>query len=387
MRRGWELAIHHLTPEEFPRTCLILNEGIEQGIAPGMVAGFWTAREPDRVRLRASGVRRTHSTLALPMTVETVFDLASVSKVFATATLAALFVERGWISWETPVCAVLPSFEYPEIRIRHLLAHTSGLPAWVPLFEKIRAHFSRRPVESFSVSSRQRLMRNLVFTISPEKPAGERAVYSDIGFIVLGFLLEEIAGSALDRAVANFLWKPMGLNSAFYNRITTSPSRDVRHEVAATEDCPWRGGILQGQVHDDNCWSMGGYAGHAGAFANAKDVLGFAAGLMSGFLSKEVMAAVWERVERPLGCERTLGWDTPSGPEPSAGKFFSERSVGHLGFTGTSLWIDPQAELAVTLLTNRVHPSRENTKIKAFRPRFHDAIRQDIDSLPSSKRH
>ena len=385
MRHGYELALDHLTPELFPRTCLILNEGIEQGVAPGMVAGFWSAREPNKVLLRAAGVRRLNP--ALPMEVDTVFDLASLSKVFATSTLTAKFVERGWLSWETPVRRLLPEFRYSDVSIRHLLSHSSGLPAWAPFFEQIRNHFVGQKIEQVPIHLRQRLMRELVFSASLERAVGERSVYSDLGFMVLGFALEEVAGSALDQAVEHYIWRPMGLNSAFFNRVTSRSVRKALESVAATEDCPWRGGVLQGQVHDDNCWSMGGYGGHAGAFADARDVLGFGAGLFGGFLSREILSDVWTKVERPLLSDRTLGWDTPSGAMPAAGRFFSERSVGHLGFTGTSLWIDPEAEVAVTLLTNRVHPSRENTKIKAFRPRFHDAIRQDIDSVLSRGRH
>jgi CubicO group peptidase (beta-lactamase class C family) len=123
---------------------------------------------------------------------------------------------------------------------------------------------------------------------------------------------------------------------------------------------------------------MGGYGGHAGAFGTIRDVLHFARGLMTGFLSSPVLDAAWTRVQNPPGCDRTLGWDTPSGPTSSAGGHFSEQSVGHLGFTGTSLWIDPKAQLAVVLLSNRVHPSRDNLKIRTFRPQFHDAIRMDL---------
>ena len=136
--------------------------------------------------------------------------------------------------------------------------------------------------------------------------------------------------------------------------------------------------MLQGQVHDDNCWAMGGYAGHAGVFGCAEDVLRFAARLLGGFFPKEILGALWTRVALPVGCERTLGWDTPSGLLSSAGKKASARMVGHLGFTGTSLWIDPVEGWAVTLLSNRVHPSRDNQKIRSFRPVFHDTLAEEL---------
>lgn len=170
----------------------------------------------------------------------------------------------------------------------------------------------------------------------------------------------------------------MGVQDAFYARVDRSVEKGRLDLVAATEESVWRGGVLQGQVHDDNCWAMGGYGGHAGAFGSVQDVLHFSKMLMGGFLSRETLNVTWTRVSRPLGCERTLGWDTPS-VGSSAGQCFSKNSVGHLGYTGTSLWIDLDAELAVCLLTNRVHPIRENEKIKTFRPRFHDAIRIDFE--------
>jgi CubicO group peptidase (beta-lactamase class C family) len=170
----------------------------------------------------------------------------------------------------------------------------------------------------------------------------------------------------------------MGLPGAEFRRVTRGVEESRIEEAAATENCPWRGGVLQGQVHDDNCWAMGGYAGHAGAFGAVRDVPQFSAELSTRFLSRETLQAAWTRVSEPPGCERTLGWDTPSGQDPAASSLFSPRSVGHLGFTGTSLWIDPDAGLAAALLSNRVHPSRENAGIKPFRARFHRALREDL---------
>jgi CubicO group peptidase (beta-lactamase class C family) len=225
-------------------------------------------------------------------------------------------------------------------------------------------------------------MRELVLAARPEVPPDTRTVYSDLSFLILGFVLEEILQLPLDEAVQRFVWKPMRLK-AFFKRTDRSIDLGRLPDVAATENSQWRGGVLQGQVHDDNCWAMGGYGGHAGAFGTVEDVLRFARALAAGFLSPTTLKAQWTRVPQPPGCERTLGWDTPSqqGGEPSASTAFSPLSVGHLGFTGTSLWIDPPAGVAVALLTNRVHPSRENILIRGFRPRFHQLIRQNFLSI------
>lgn len=382
-----------LDPLEFGSVWELMREGVSQGVAPGMVAGLWRAEAPDTIQVAAVGKRRIfpHELPALPMLPETPFDLASLTKIMGTATLAATLVDRRWISWDTPLAAILPQANWAGVELRHLLSHTGGFIAWAPLWERLRDHFGDMPLYHVPVEERQRAVRELVFKLAPEHKPGVEARYSDIGFLLLGFALEEVTGLPLDEAVKRFVWEPMGLETAFFRHVSDEPVRGRRESIAATEESPWRGGLLQGQVHDDNCWAMGGYAGHAGAFGTVRDVLQFARALypsypsrwstgVGGFLSRETLRAVWTPVTQPWGCSRTLGWDTPSGEESSAGRGFSPGSVGHLGFTGTSLWIDPEAGLAVALLTNRVHPTRENALIRAFRPKFHDALRSSLNS-------
>jgi CubicO group peptidase (beta-lactamase class C family) len=372
-----------MDPRRFATALEAMRAGVAEGVAPGMVAGLWDVREPGAIHVAAAGKRRVFPPQlpALPMLPETVFDLASLTKIMATATLAATLVDRRWISWNTPLGAILPQANHPGVELRHLMSHTAGFIAWEPLWERMRAKFGDVPLPHIPVAERQRAMREIVLALKPEVAPDERALYSDIDFLLLGFALEEVAGLPLDGAVRRFVWEPMGLETAFFAHVDDDPVRGRREDVAATEESAWRGGMLQGQVHDDNCWSMGGYAGHAGAFGTVRDVLQFARALypglsgQAGFLSKETLHAVWTRVPLPPGCSRTLGWDTPSGDEPSAGRYFSKKSVGHLGYTGTSLWIDPEAGLAVALLTNRVHPTRDNNLIRAFRSKFHDALR------------
>jgi CubicO group peptidase (beta-lactamase class C family) len=364
----------------FPRTLRVVHEGVKEGVFPG--AAFGARIRDHGTWIGALGARRKfpESLPTLAMEAGTVFDLASLTKVMGTASLAATLVERGWISWETPVRAVIPEFPYGEIRLEHLLSHTAGYAAWAPFWQELRDLFgSKRPLEAIPVRARQQAVRERVLACAPEAPPGERALYSDISFLVLGFVLEKVVDQPLDRAIDALVWRRMGLKDTRFRRVTRSAAVSRDEQVAATELDTWRGPLLQGQVHDDNCWAMGGYGGHAGAFGPAADVLRFAGAWMQGrFVGDEVRAQAWARMGRPAGCERTRGWDTPSGESSSAGRYFSAASVGHLGFTGTSLWIDPPAGIAVTLLTNRVHPTRENNAIRAFRPRFHDAIREDI---------
>lgn len=364
---------------DFARARERLDLATRDGSIPGGVIGVWDASMPDRIRVAAAGKRRIHprELPALEMVPETVFDLASLTKVMGTATLAATLVDRRWIAWDTPLAAILPQAARRPgatrgelIEVRHLLSHTAGYVAWEPLWERMRERFAGRELFRVSVAERQRAMRERVLAIAPEVRPGERAVYSDISFLLLGFALEEVTGMPLDGAVRRFVWDPMGLETAYYRHVTSDVASARRDEVAATEDCPWRGGVLQGQVHDDNCWSMGGYAGHAGAFGTVRDVLQFARAIYPGvgdFLSREALRAAWTRAPAPADCSRTLGWDTPSGDQPSAGPYCSSQTVGHLGFTGTSLWIDPERGRAVTILTNRVHPTRENNAIRELR--------------------
>jgi len=376
-----KLKMLELSESQFPRTSRAIQEALKEGVAPGFVAGIWQKSEPDVIRVAAAGNRRIIPT-ELPMAPDTVFDLASVSKVFATGALAAVLVDRGWLTWDAPVRAFFPEYEHANIQVRHLLAHTSGLPAWDPIWEKLQKGFKvflEKPIYSIDIEKRQGMARDIVFAIEPEVAVETRALYSDLSFIILGFILEKITQMPLDRAVSKFVWEPMGILGAYYRRVNRSLLDSIDDSVAATEQCFWRGGILQGQVHDDNCLAMGGYAGHAGAFGTVRDVLHFSKKLMERFLTPSTLKAIWTRVGNPHGCDRTLGWDTPSGENPSSSRRFSTYSVGHLGYTGTSLWIDPDVGLAVSLLSNRVHPSRENIKIRAFRPRFHEAIRLDLN--------
>ncbi len=372
-----------LNPVSFQKTRQLLQDLVTEGVAPGGVVGVWRASDPGVMLLQAEGHRRIRPS-EQSLEVDTVFDIASVTKVFATASLAATLVERRWIRWESPLAAYLPEYPYKDIKLRDLLSHTAGLPAWAPLWQSLRERLHATDggeIARIPVLARQREMRRLIEAIVPEAQPGERMVYSDICFLLLGFALEEASGMPFEDAVRRLVWEPMGIRGAFFRKVSLGVIEGQNPDVAATEDCPWRGGVLQGQVHDDNCWAMGGVAGHAGAFARAEDLLRFGASWLSHFYSDETRRDAWSRVLSPAGCSRTLGWDTPSGEETSAGRYFSKDSVGHLGFTGTSLWIDPVRGWVVTLLTNRVHFGRENQKIRGFRHRFHTQLAEELLKL------
>jgi CubicO group peptidase (beta-lactamase class C family) len=304
------------------------------------------------------------------VSADTIYDLASVSKVVATTTMAMILYERGELDLEMPVVAVLSEFagEDPrrdEITIHMLLAHSSGLPAYIKLFQQ-----TRTPDELLQAALRVEL------TAEP----GSRAEYSDIGFIILGEALSRIAGESLDRFCQHHIFGPLGMAHSAFN--PPPPSRPLIPPTV--DDTEFRHRVVQGEVHDENASVLGGVGGHAGVFAPASDVARLAHCMLSGgapILRPETVALFTRRELNPPGTSRALGWDTPSSPSQS-GRYFSPVVFGHLGYTGTSLWIDPTRALSVTLLTNRTWPDNKNQAIKEVRPRFHDAV---IDCLEAQR--
>ena len=306
------------------------------------------------------------------MVPETVFDLASLTKVVATTTAAMILFERRRLDLEAPVAETLPEFvvlspphqkaRREAVTVRMLLAHSSGLPAYERLYE--------------FAENRKDLLRAAITTRLTADP-GTRAEYSDIGFILLGEVLERIAGEPLDQFAQREVFDPLGLRRTWF-----VPPLDLRPQLPPTEhDRSFRKRVIQGEVNDENAWVMGGVSGHAGMFASATDVALFAQCMLKGgapLVKPETVALFTRRQEEPHGTSRALGWDTPSHPS-SSGQRFSPSSFGHLGFTGTSLWIDPKRQLSVTLLTNRTWPDRSTQKIREVRPVLHDAIVEAIE--------
>ncbi len=292
----------------------------------------------------------------------TLFDLASLTKVVATTAMAMILYERGLLDLEAAVAAIVPEFSSGDSRreqvtLRMLLAHSSGLPAYEKLFQ--RAH------------TRGALLQ-AAFTTGLTADPGTRAEYSDIGFVILGVALERIADEALDVFCQREVFGPLGMM-----RTTFNPGAALKDAVPPTaDDRTFRHRIIQGEVQDENASVLGGFAGHAGLFSTADDLALFAHSMVNGgypIVRRETIELFTRREPTPSGTSRALGWDTPSAPSQS-GKYFSPRSFGHLGYTGTSLWIDAERQISVTLLTNRTWPDCQNQAIKQVRPAFHDAV-------------
>jgi CubicO group peptidase (beta-lactamase class C family) len=369
-------------------------EGAPSLSRPSRQGGDFDVRDSDVSRF---DVR--HSDVSHEVKPSTLFDLASLTKVIATTTMAAILYERGLLEPETPVAGVVPEFlldssgqpdpRRRDVTLRMLLAHSSGLPAYEKLFLKAK--------------SRDELLL-AAFTTPLSADPGSHAEYSDIGFILLGAALERIAGERLDLFCQREIFGPLAMAHTTFNppqetraqipptadereensRGAGAPAREMRTELAPGASplvrSTFRNKIIQGEVQDENAFILGGVAPHAGLFSTADDLARFAHAMLRGggpVLRPETVALFTRRQAAPSGTSRALGWDTPSGASQS-GKYFGPRSFGHLGYTGTSLWIDPDRDLSITLLTNRTWPDCANHAIKQVRPRFHDAI---IDAL------
>jgi CubicO group peptidase (beta-lactamase class C family) len=301
---------------------------------------------------------------------DTVFDLASITKVVATTAAAMLLVDRGKLDLDARLGDIMPGFVIgmapgsgkQRVTLRMLLAHTSGLPAYETLFR--------------NCDTPEPLLRATLKLPLEAKP-DTRTEYSDFGFILLGKAIEILAYKRLDVFCAREIFEPLGLRSTRFR-----PQPESRLLIPPTEDdTAFRGRVIQGEVQDENCYVLGGVAGHAGVFSNVRDVLGFAQCILGrGRTADEQQLFRPETVEMFAQREgpdaaraRALGWDVPTAGS-SSGRYFGPRSLGHLGYSGCSLWMDPDQELAVALLTNRTWPDRSNQAIRQVRPAFHDAV-------------
>ncbi|MGH7561711.1 MAG: serine hydrolase domain-containing protein [Gemmatimonadales bacterium] len=322
----------------------LLDSAVSAGAAPG---GVVAVSHRGRHFLHATG-RLALDDPARP-DGRTLYDLASLTKVVATTTLTMLAVNDGRLELDRPAAAYVPVFRGPgkeAVTVRHLLTHSSGLPADRPLWRQ---------------ASDARAALALVTGSRLDTVPGTRMVYSDLGAIVLGLAVERALGGRLDRLARTRIFVPLGMRNTRFR-----PPASLHHRVAATEyDTAWRKRIVRGEVHDEKAAFLGGVAGHAGLFGSAQDLLAFGEWMLDAVGRSDALGATAREFTRRQGLvpgsSRALGWDTPS-PGSSAGTRLHRSSFGHTGFTGTSIWIDPTRDLVVVLLTNRVHPTRANTR-------------------------
>ena len=359
---------------QFTAARAVLEKAVAERAFPG--AAYGVLHRGSIVALDSVG-RFTYEPNSHAVGPDTVFDLASVSKVLATTAAAMILVDRGKLDLDTRLGDILPGFVIgmapgsgkERVTLRMLLAHTSGLPAYETLFR--------------NCDTPEALLRATLKLPLEAKP-GTRTEYSDFGFILLGKATEILSYKRLDVFCTREIFEPLGLTATRFR-----PQQESRPLIPPTEeDLTFRGRVIQGEVQDENCYVLGGVAGHAGLFSNVRDVLGFAQCILAQgrtrdrrqLFQPETLDLFAQREESSDGTARALGWDVPTAGS-SSGRYFGPRSLGHLGYSGCSLWIDPDQELAVALLTNRTWPDRSSQAIKQVRPVFHDAV---IEALRGS---
>lgn len=371
-------------PEGLDAVARLLDKSVADGAFPGGVIAV--GHEGKLAMLHPFG-HLSYDRNAPRVAVDTIYDLASLTKVIATTTMAMILVDQGRLDLDATVVSYLPRFaDVPganapgqgmgkdKVTVRQLLTHSAGLAASAPLYKEIKgkqAYLER--IESMPLA------------YAP----GTETRYSDLGVILLGEILERVAGVPLDVFVRDQVFEPLGMRETrFFPQL---PAPDLLARIAPTEQDPWRGRIVRGEVHDENAYALGGVAPHAGLFSTAGDLARFAQMLLYGgvfegrrIVSRETVESFTRRADLVPDSSRALGWDTKSPTGSSAGHLFSARAYGHTGFTGTSIWIDPERDLFVILLTNRVHPTRENNQIRAVRPAVADAV---VEALATPDRN
>jgi len=356
----------------------VLNDAIHAHTFPGCAFGVLRGGEAGgEVLLEDALGHFTYEEDSPAVTPGTLYDIASLTKVVATTAAAMLLVQRGQLDLEIPLGELLPGFvigrgpgtHAHHVKVRHLLAHNSGLPGYVEFFR--------------TATSPAALFRSCL-ELPLQADPGARSEYSDPGFILLGKALEVVLREPLSSWVRREVFAPLGLEHTFF-----CPPVEARALIPPSEDdIGFRKRRIQGEVQDENAWILKGAAGHAGLFSNVSDLLRFGgevlramawngAGSETQGLFERATVELFAERQSPPGSSRALGWDTPSAYS-SAGKHFSANSIGHLGFSGCSLWIDLDARLVVVLLSNRTWPDRSNQAIRAMRPVFHDAVREAL---------
>ena len=362
----------------------LVAQGLAEGAAPG--AGLAVGRHGRLVHLRAYG-RIAADAQSPAITDSTRYDMASLTKVVATTTAAMILEDRGLLDIDKPVVHYLPELSAPEksvITVRHLLAHNGGFRSGAPLWREFRG------IPAFLKAMNE---RPLAYT------PGDSTVYSDWDLIMTGAIVERLAGQPLDVFLRTNVWEPLGMRDTGFNPLALAPmpadsdctsvwraDHPMLPQIAVQEmDTVYRRRMIHGLVHDENACALGGVAGHAGLFSSARDLAVFAQMMLNGgeYNGKRIVqqATVTRWTARQGRSSRALGWDTPARGS-SAGRYFSPRSFGHTGFTGTSMWMDPERGVFVVLLTNRVHPTRANTRHEPLRRAIADEVQRAIIDAP-----
>jgi CubicO group peptidase (beta-lactamase class C family) len=353
----------------------LLLEGIKEGVFPGAV--LLASHKGSIVFLEEAGYCSS-TPRSDPIRKHTIFDLASLTKPLATTLAIMKLVDQDNLYLDQRLESLLPCDLPKEKRTltpRLLLSHCAGFADWRPFYLEL---------ERLENDKRKEWLRECLLNMPLVYRPGKETLYSDLGFMLLEWVVEERAGMPLPMYLEQHFYGPLSMKNTFFSGIVPHAGF-TQDQFAATEDCPWRNKIISGYAHDENAYALGGYSGHAGLFGTAGDVYTLVnllrthcLGERSDYLRPETVRMFFTRQDLVKGSTWALGWDTPSPKDSSSGTYFSLKSVGHLGFTGTSVWMDLDKDIIVIFLTNRVHPTRNNEKIREFRPRIHDLVMEEL---------
>ncbi len=395
----------------------MLAQGVEDQVFPGAVLLVGKQGEvvffesvgqkyvPEYAPINHADPRPTSA-----MTVDTVFDIASLTQPIITASLIMTLVEQGKIKLDERVTRYIPGFGVfgkSEIKIRHLLEHSSGLIHWHPFFEDLIDLNSSSRLGILASRTAKDYVYNAVHKLNAKHKPSTRQIFSDIGYIILGELIETLTGYPLEKAAQRFLIQPLKMrNTSFIDlslikRGTLSTVPDL---VAPTEFCPWRKRVICAEVHDDNAWAMGGISGHGGCFSTAEDLHMYACHLLAAYFGESSFASrrtvreflyPWTSLDADeVQFEHDVrgmrdqdryrwryGWEGACDDNGMDQAHFSPFAVGHSGFTGCSLWLEPESGVDIILLSNRIHPTRNNKLMKTYRPLLHEAVIEALTSV------
>ncbi|MBW1850629.1 MAG: serine hydrolase [Deltaproteobacteria bacterium] len=353
----------------------LLAKGVNNGVFPGAV--LIAANGGKLISFQAVG-KRSLFFRSGSMKEDTIFDLASLTKPLATTLALMKCVDDGKIDLDQPLESLLVE-TIPEdkksLTPRLIMSHCAGFSDWEPFYLKL---------VDYQLEKRKGLLRKWIMETPLVYKPGTETIYSDLGFMILEWIIEQCTRSPLPVFLDRNFFFPLSMKRTYFYDCVF-PVRFEEDQFAATEECPWRKKLSLGFVHDENAYALGGYSGHAGLFGTAEEVYIITDLLRSHFLGErqdylrpETVRAFFTLQNIVKGSTWALGWDTPSPGKSSSGKHFSVNSVGHLGYTGTSVWMDLEKNVIVILLTNRIHPTRKNEKIRAFRPVLHDMIMEEV---------
>ncbi len=390
----------------FAKARELLASGVDEGVFPGAV--LLVGKRGEVIFEEAVGtLSKIEGADGVPTKVETVFDIASLTQPIVTASLIMILLEKGKLHLDDKVTRYVPgfgTFSKSDITIRNLLEHSSGLVHWHPFYEEIVALSASSRMGILASSTAKDYVYQQISRFALKHKAGAVQIFSDIGYIILGQVIERLFGAPLNKIANKLLFQPLGMASSSFidlPMVKRGALEAVPDIVAPTEACSWRKRILVAEVHDDNAWAMGGISGHAGCFSTARDIHNFAASLLAAyhgqasFVARKTVRTFWypwvEQYGDPSLVEGSirehfqdknhswrLGWEGPNQDNGMVGAGLSPFAVGHAGFTGCSLWIEPELGLDIVLMTNRIHPTRNNKKILEYRPKLHGAILEGL---------